>query len=448
MARAAGSDLPKVLVAKYLAKNGYQETLNQFLTETSLSRNIIEESSEIYEDLDEIIAERLEYNEHVINEKIQSLSINSGSENDKAKLSCLPSWNHKLNITGSINSSLSSLVIGSEFSKNDMPIVSTSNKELLIMDDDLDIKNVIESPTKPKSIIKLFGHINGTSYYYICDITGGIQLMDENFKIIKDGYSKLHSRLINNIKFQVASEKNKLYIASTGADNFLQLTLLDLSAADGMPSFKLIGKIKLLSLCTSLILLFDSKIGKPLVYVTRLNFSNIQCFIPNDGDLVLFYQIALNTTKFSTHQFDIRDMILYSNKEDKKSYLLAVTSHIPYARILVTELPDSGTVNQNISKITGIAAFYDQVLINMATQISQTNYSQPILRLLPDDQGLIIGIDTGIYAIDIKKQDSWLLKSINRDSVVKTLALSPTGSKLLATYADKGLYIWDINVHL
>ncbi|CCH60190.1 hypothetical protein TBLA_0C03890 [Henningerozyma blattae CBS 6284] len=462
------TDLTKVLVAQFLKKNGYTTTLKHFLTESFLPRTILDNNESdglIYEDLESIISDRVQYNEYMIHEKLQTLSINNDKNKDEPEsitikyAGILPSWDHNLKFSeinkGSI---LETLTINATFSENSQPILSTSNKQLVIKDANLQTVKFVESPTKPKSIIKLCGSIPWKNLNYACGIDGSFYLLDSNFNSIEKAIFKLHSRLISHIQFFVNAENNICYIATAGADNFVKLHTLSIfavSSSENKYIINTIGEIKILSMCLSLRLIQNNEENKttPLILITRTDYTHLLCYSVDDinvtkPSLELYYQIALNNTQFSTHSFNIRDMLVLPRKNGTNGYVALATSHIPFMRIIVVKLPKISSqedIKSNQSSITGISTFYKQIIINMATTIPQTSYSQPILKSLSLQNGLVVGNDEGLYAVDLLKQDSWKLNTIYDNSIVKSMDINRDQDKLIIAYTDKSIHLYDIN---
>lgn len=123
-----GIELTKVLVARFLRAQGYAEALGKYLKESGVQLSALDETR--YEELESIVAERIQYNEQGVNEQLKNASLNgSVVPIDRVRYS-VPSWNHSLEWKpiGSISETSQSLVIKSRFLADGLLGVSAADK--------------------------------------------------------------------------------------------------------------------------------------------------------------------------------------------------------------------------------------------------------------------------------------------------------------------------------
>ena len=130
--------------------------------------------------------------------------------------------------------------------------------------------------------------------------------------------------------------------------------------------------------------------------------------------LFINYYLELNSSQFSTHSFIVQDLDFINDK-----VLAVATSHIPYMRVILVEIPDDKENNEDLmgdTVISNIKTFYDKILSNIAAQISNNKLSQPIIRYCPMTSGLLLGkmevclqwiyfnMNLGLYKINCNSQ--------------------------------------------
>lgn len=438
----------QLLVARYLKENGFEESLAGFLKETSLSKHALLEVDHLNqdksEDLTTIIRERIEYNEYNVEEELRSLSLNNATDQpiDVAKFG-ITKWNHNVTWTAEAHITTSVLPLGSKFLNSNINkdiAVSIANKQLLIYKDRL---KKVKHTLKPKSVIKLFGSVDSisSSLNYACTMDGSLYLFSESATALENAY-RIHQRMVTHIHFiPIEPKKKEFLIVSTGMDQILKVSLLKIGSSCVDIHISEIDSIRLKSNCSSLACQYmNSQLS---MFLTRNDFTQIVCykFDPVNKKLNHDYSIALNNTQFSTHSFNVRDLTLINDR-----VLAVATSHIPYLRVLLVEVPSNHDSNPEPG-CSEVKTYYDKVLMNIATQITNSTLSQPIIKYLPISNGLLIGNDDGLFAMDLQNYDSWSLAdklNLSNPRIVKNIDVSPDGHNVICTFSNKSVYLWSI----
>lgn len=439
----------QLLVARYLKKRGLVDSLASFLKETSLSKTALLEDENLNindhldnsEDLVNIVKERIEYNEYNIEKKLQNLNLNNvGNDDINLREFGIQHWNHDVQWGSNKSITTKMLSLGSKFLDNGADIaISMANKQFLVYDNKLnEIKETISTP----SVIKLFGSVpnykqdSKSNLNYACTMDGTIYLFDKYETILNTHY-KLHQRMITHIDV-IPVDPNCYYIVSTGLDQMLKVSYLQLEES-GKFNLREIDNVKLNSNCSSLITQYSN--DKSLsIFLTRNDFTQISCYSLDNAkaNMIHKYYIALNNAQFSTHSFNVRGMTFINER-----VIAVVTSHIPYLRVILVEVPKIDKTNTTTEVIT----YYDKVLMNIATQISNSSLSQPLIKYLSKGNGLLIGNDDGLYVMDLFKYESWSLKGVLNfppHTIVKSIDISNDNNKIICTFADKSVHMWII----
>ena len=476
-ANVNGSEYINLLVAEYLKQNNYNDTLKNFLNEGNISANLVKaftndrKDEDNTENLQNIIHDRLQYNEYQITSKLNSFKLNDTLPDfsDLAK-PFIPSWDHSgLDfIHHAIESPPRGMVIYSNYStESGQLMLSTSNKEVHIYDKMLGYEGKLVSAEKQIGLVRLCGTFNDDMYYYTCGIDGSLSLYDDSKSMVKECNWKIHDRMITHINIMPTDDsKNLWYIITCGLDNFLKIHKL--AIINNGISVELLSKSKLLSpvtsfLVTSLKCNDNSKNTKPMIFISRSDHTRIMCFTLIYNQISLAYEIALNNAQFTTHSFNVRDMeVINTLKLDNKvnqltenSMIAVVTSHTPYMRLILINIPnhideDVESIMTNFKNSIQITnpttVYYDMIIWNMATEVPQDSYSQPILKTLPENRGLIVGSDVGIHAIDILKGESWFIEVDGNDKNIriKTLEISEKNNQIVAGLVNKSTHIYNI----
>ncbi|EDO18326.1 hypothetical protein Kpol_1039p75 [Vanderwaltozyma polyspora DSM 70294] len=453
----------KVLVAKYLKDQGYHTTLNDFIKDAELSVNLVDSCNDLVmgeESLRHLVQDRFHYNEHLISNKFNDLNLNDSMPKLSDSLKeILPSWEHaelQFNFSPLTNCP-SSLIIHSKYCHiTKQLMLSTSDKEVIIYDENL--TKIGELISERPSISKLCGSIDNDRLLYTCSIDGTFYLYTSNdFKSLECQNNKLHMRMISHLKIinNYKDIGNSWFVISCGLDNSLKIHVL--SKVNEIFQFKLLNECKLSSQVTSINvshLKYDEHTLIPLIFITRSEYTHILCYTFDNFSVSLLYQIALNDAQFTSHAFNIRDVLILNTISTElgdtilteNTMISVATSHTPYMRLLLATVPLDKF--DDLKGIDSGKTFYDKVILNMATEVAQNSYSQPIMKYLPQKKGIIIGTDNGIFAMDVRNGESWnLIKDQDKykEQRVKTLEVAPELNYVIAAMANKqtNLYYLD-----
>lgn len=468
-----------LLIAQFLKEQGLNETVNCLLRESVLPQNALTniDSDKIVDDkLIDIVNDRLEFNKFNIKSLLNGLQIDDNRQSIGGSDKCSPdkcsdlllqdgfrSWSHgkfKFDLVNQIdNSNDKGLIISTKFcvnkdtehddhAKKIQLAMTNSRKELVLYDSTL---NNIQKKMNLPTIVKLFGNILNTNYQFTCTLNGCIQIYQNIDKLNNFYEFKLHNRLITHIGFvEDVNDKDTnsiiLYVVTYGLDQNLKISKLTICAkpSDEKIELSLIDSVKLASHCNSLKVIQIE--NKPTIFVTRTDFTHVICYQLNSNmntaaKLENMYNIALNNAQFSTHAFNVLDTLLLLKK-----YLIIVTSHLPYMRILVVRLPDSSD-GENDSRST--KTYYDKIIKNISTEIPNNQFSQPIIKYVNDLNGIVIGNDKGLFALDLVKQESWCLNDkIDNypmdDPRIKDMDYNDENKTLVITFINKTVKLWEL----
>ncbi|CAI4063542.1 hypothetical protein SUVZ_07G3490 [Saccharomyces uvarum] len=461
-----------LLIAKYLKHNGLEDSLAAFIKETALPFSALEESKRSnsivgevpLESLQSIIQDRICYKKSSFQDRFKTLSVNDDlAPIDNAKYGIEP-WNYNLKFSLDLNLNKilpkDTLFISAKFIDDDKYLLlSSAAGELTIYDVERTTSKVLKVNEVVKGIVKLCGSIGSSGYHYVCPMNGSFYLLNKNFEFITDAVWKIHSRMITHIKICTFTESS-WFIISSGMDNLLKLSFLEVQ--DGKLLLKQLSEIKLASNCTSLNVIANDGNNdghtKFSVFLTRAEFTHIACYAISDSkSLVHSYNIALNNTEFSTYAFNIRDAIVadfvHSDGEDvikqaQSSMLVVATSHKPYMRLILVEIPMEMDHSESMESGATPKTYYDKVLRNFATEISQDDFSLPILQKLKTSNGILVGNDGGMYSIDLMNGDSRILKipdgAKSLRNRIKCMDVSGDQMRVVAGTSNKYMYMLNI----
>lgn len=406
----------KVLVAQYLDSHGYQESLVNFLRESHLPRKAL--LQEHGETLEAILDERIKFVEQGIANKLTRLTLN-----EPVDVSHLPliSWDHRLQFEKlELGDRTIDLAVDTKVGSEKL-LLSTSGREVKLYDSaSLQLSSALEA-SKTSGLLRPCGSFGQTDYYYACGLDGMLNVYNS-----KGGSAlfshKVHRRVTSHA--QVCTFDNHWwYFVSCGLDNQLKVHRIQLDPF----KIELCAESKIPSACSALQI--SSGQEKIMVYLTQTEFTNVTCYeiATNTSVLNQKYQLALNGAQFTPHAFQVRDM-KYLPRENA---LLVATSHIPYMRLLVVQVPQE-------KEEAGI--FYDKVTRDLATEVLQDNYSQPLLGVLPSNSGVIVSGNEGLYAIDIAKGDSWHLNTFPKGRV-KCFDVNDSNGLIVIGFVDRRIYV-------
>ncbi|CCE93162.1 uncharacterized protein TDEL_0F03510 [Torulaspora delbrueckii] len=433
----------KALIAKYLNDNGHKSTLELFLGDCGLSMSDVKDVGQTFdENLETIVSERVAYaegNKDLVNKiRLEEKALPIDAET--------PSWNHDAKFEPvPLDVDKKALIIGANFcNPQDSLLLSFADKTKWFYGPQWDLKDKNFGSEFNLGAVRFCGAVRSCvrephDTFYMCTLDGTFHFWSQYEK----GSHKLHQRLITHLQFLKAPGEDTLYIVSCGMDNCLNVHEWNPRIHQ---SIKLLSAEKLQSSCTSLQVASDGY--RPLIFISRADYTHLLCFALENRthSMRLVYKIALNNAQFSTHSFNVRDMAFIGEHDSigtpvvtNSSVLLIATSHIPYMRLLVVKIPPEIAGDKD-------TVFYDKVLRNMPTEIEQDSYSEPILKTLPEGNGVLVGDSKGLYALDILNGDSWLLDlpGFSQGSRVKCMDINKSGTKLVLGLADKTVRAYNI----
>ncbi|CUS21892.1 LAQU0S04e03224g1_1 [Lachancea quebecensis] len=444
MTQSTVDRLTQILVAQYLAKNAHEASLSQFLQETGLPRSAVEAAE--YEALEKVVAERVEYNESALASQLAQNSLNNAMP-ELDPCFGVRAWDYtQRSVTIPMEKKPTSMAIDVQFGAGAGPLVgyltaSTAARTVSFYDRDLHVLRELQSTS---GVVKKCGVLAGSSFYYTCGFDGSICVYNASFE--RTLQHQLHARIITDIQFFQVEGRARYLCFSCGLDNYVRLHSLDLDSL----SVELHDSYKLITPCTSFQLAQEPVQKLPLLLLTRLDFSHILVLGARDGKLMEVSKIAMNSAQFSAHSFNARSICLLnlqkatdsmgSNKHlvpiQKGTMVAVATSHTPFMRLILLEMPDFSNLCEFNDANPEI--YYDKVLRNMTTTIAQDQFSQPIVKAFPHASGLLVGCDSGIYAVDLSNCDTW--QTVPGDKRVK--ALDVCDNRIAASYAGGDLEVW------
>lgn len=460
-------ELTKILVGQYLARHGYCSTLERYLGECGISLSQLDETR--YDKLEAIVSERIQFNEHALREQLNKLKLNSTISSIHPRY-LIPVWDHSLHWKRleSVPKCFSTLMINAKFFSDDEVMTSFADKTLKKINISTGIVSKVQTG---QGIVKNFGKISRTKFY-TCTIEGTLTIYD----IVSENTweFKLPKRAVSFVK--VLKQSDEVFCFYCGLDNTLNVCSVSLDTS----SLKELDQFSLLSSCTCIDIALDAD-DNTVIFLTRQDFTQIMTFKLIDNKLVEMSAIALNSAQFSTHSFNVSNMLLFSfdphyasegsdiHRITASTFLVVTTTHTPYMRLIVVEVPDFRTdvtpteksgskiagpniLNEFMSPNTSVSTVapvvmqktvcYDKILQNIATSIPQDSYSQPILKPVIVLGGFAVGADDGIFAVDLRTSESWLIKETAGNGRIKTMDFYKDSA--CAAFTNKNFVAWKI----
>ncbi|KAM3162039.1 LisH domain-containing protein [Lachancea thermotolerans] len=444
MTQSTVDRLTQILVAQYLAKHAHEASLSQFMQETGLPRSAVEAAE--YETLETLVAERVEYNESALANQLAQNSLNDAMPELDPRFG-VRAWDYTQHAAAMpLERKPPSMTIDLQFGTGAGPLAgylsaSTAARTVNFYDRDLRVLRELQSTS---GVVKKCGVLAGSSFYFTCGFNGSICVYNASFERVLE--HQLHARIVTDIQFFQVGDSARFLCFSCGLDNHVKLHSLDLDSS----SAELYDSFKLITPCTSFQLVQEPVQKCPLLLLTRLDFSHIIVLGVRGGELVEMSRIAMNSAQFSAHSFNARSMCLLNLQQTtdptstnkhlvpvQKGTMIAVaTSHTPFMRLILLEMPDFSELSQFSDANPKI--YYDKILRNMATTIAQDQFSQPIVKAFLHACGLVVGCDSGIYAVDLSNCDTW--QAVPESKRVK--ALDVCDNRIAASYAGGDLEVW------
>ncbi|CAR26220.1 hypothetical protein ZYGR_0H00270 [Zygosaccharomyces rouxii] len=410
------TEYAKVLIAQYLDSHGYQESLVNFLKESDLPRKaLLQENGET---LETILYERIKFAEHRVANRLARLTLNEPIDVTHLPI---PSWDHSLQFKElKLNDRIIDLTVDAGVGSEKL-LISTSNREVKVYDTNSLEPSASLEGNKTSGLLKPCGSLGKTGYHYACGLDGMLNVYDSNGGTPVNSY-KIHRRVTTHARSCTIDGQSWFFI-SYGLDNYLKIHRIQFDTL----GVELWAECKIPSACTALdIAIVQDRI---LIYLAQTEFTHVTCYEVTTSIPALNqkYQLALNGAQFTPHAFQIRDMKYVPSE----NILLVATSHTPYMRLLVVQIPREEETS---------GPLYDKVIRDMATEVPQDNYSQPSLGILPSNSGVIVSSNEGIYAIDIAKGDSWHLNAFPKRRV-KCLVVNDSNGLIAVGFADRTTHI-------
>lgn len=414
----------KILVANYLHENGYSKTLAHFCRDSGVTPQAGAIDAE-HESLRDIVRERMEFNEQALTQRLRDLALYD--TRDAGTISPAPPWDHtrKIRSRRALDEFVGSgaLVLDMQFDAHGKILAITTNKREIAL---VDLENwqllahntPAAGSSALRSVARKIGFIQ-SKYVYTCAMDGSLALFDHSLQPASHDPFQLHDRVITFIK--VIEISGTIYFVSNGLDNLLKIHTL--SSTDNMTLRKL-AEIKLTSPCSALVAYQDSQTITICLSKSHSTHVSLYNFSLRSKELMHYANIALNSGQFSTHAFDIRDMTL--TKYGNKKVIAVTTSHQPYMRIILADIPP---ITQELR------TYYDKILRNIATNISQDSLSTPVVQYSEFLNGLLVGADEGIYAIDLHSAKSWLFDDSTKR--LKCLVLHSETKQMTTSSSNK-----------
>ncbi|QLL32062.1 hypothetical protein HG536_0C02310 [Torulaspora globosa] len=427
----------RILVARYLREHGFKDTLKAFSRECSQSFQEFTDEQAYVEPLEKIVSERIAFAGKEVAEQLKRLAVEDPV--DAGYQDVVRFHNARFRPVESIVGK-TSLAIGAHFCGiEDSLFLSYADRMVDRYDGRWRLEDKLDVSQEKFGAVKLCGTILDSQIYYFCGLDGSfVAYEDAGPKL----HCRLHERMVTHIQFFTLESGKSWLIVSCGLDNCLRVHRL--VATRNSIWLESIASEKQLSACTSL--LVASQSSEVLAFVTRADHTHVLCYriAYDDHKLVLSYRIALNTAEFSTFSFNARDMVFVGQKDKDGTpvvgegcSLLVATSHVPYMRLIQVEIP--------LQVKDPTSTLYSQIIRNVPTEVEQDTYSEPILKLVPYSNEVLVGNSSGVYATCILTGRSRLLDlPVPRGSRVKCLDVSRDGRKLIVGLADKTVAAFDV----
>lgn len=418
------SGYAKVLVAQYLDSHGYRDSLVNFLREAQVPHKAL--SQEHSENLESILDERIKYAEHRVADKLTQLTLNEPI--DLTSNLPMPSWDHRLQFEQrKLDDNLNELAVDVKIESQEL-LLSTSKKEVRLYDTTSLKPNGLLEGSKTSGLLKPCGLLGQTGYHYACGLDGTLNIYSTRNGGSTKSY-KIHRRVTTHAEVCIVDDNRSCFFVSCGLDNYLKIHRIQFETLE----IELWAEYKIFSACSALQVAHVK--DSILIYLAQTEFTYITSFEVSTSTQALEqkYQLALNSAQFTPHAFQIRDMKYLIDE----NILLVATSHMPYMRLLVVQVPQCP---QEEEKENTSGLLYNNVIRNMVTEVPQNNYSRPLLGILPGNSGVIVSSNEGIYAVDIAKGDSWQLNEFPKIRV-KCMATDDSSGLISIGFANKAIYV-------
>lgn len=409
-------------VAKYLAENGYLETLRAFEAECG---NLISKDVPVDESLEDVIADRLRYLS--ITEKASSLFdwvLDPALQTIKDTQ--LKPWLAPYPRAKTAVGPVGELVVDSallELNGRNYALLATSGRALVVIDL-LSGACVGRNEKVLGNVVVRTLAVAGNTIL-LCGMDGKVRAgtLGEQYEFVSRSETQIHPRLVTEIK--VVEWRLEFYLVSMGWDFFVKVFSVKngILAAVGSPC-------KLAHQGTSMdAVVYEDKlyvaVGKKditLMDVVAMEFG---------GDLQVEYQIALNDAEFSAAGFTPTCVRLFYNGTGVPLVAVA-TSHEPYMRLVLVSLKNVGLAEHKILR--------NQILANINTFSPQDKFSAADIGWRADGSGLwIAGEDGVIRGLDVALEKV-VVELTGHDGRIKLVCYG--ADVLVSCGTDREVYRW------
>lgn len=429
----------ELLIADYLRRKGLYNTLRSFEADIGVSTN----NTIKYEPLEHIVQDRIRYLEH----DIFKPKTNDTLVDNKVFQQWVEPTVEEFKELGVhelvIHISISDFKIDDGLIKKVLFVTSSDKKLSLI---DLETNELIKVfDGLHKSVGKCAYGINGSNRFLSCGMDGLIKLFEfvnGEAKFISE--TQLHRRIITDLKLWVDENNNDVYIFSIGWDLQLKISIIKDSGIEIISNFKLLSNATSVSLSE-----FNSK---PILFLTRLDSTQLSLFTFQISRLFEISRISLNDAEFSTHGFTPVSISISSKKIADTTLIAIGTSHIPYMRLIILTLPDLIPLISDLydelpkeQHLTSTPIHRGHILVNYNTLAPQDKYSTGVVCWRIDNSGIWISGDDGIIrGIDLKNGE--IVKELGKghDKRIKCMIIDELNSKeiIISSGIDKHLNYW------
>lgn len=417
--------LTNTLVAEYLRRHGYTDTLQSF------ESHVGQQQSLKYEPLEKIIKDHSTYLDHQL-----LLQAQPGSA-DRSTIP-FPRW------TPGAPTRATAVSEGLVIHLSHGVINGVDVVFLCRVDKSLTVLNAITAEVirsykgLHNSVIKLCVPLRH-NLILTCGMDGTVKLVEfhDDVFMVK-AQCQIHQKLI--IDLQIFATETEILIFSISWDQKLKMHSLKDT------TFAFISEIQLLSTPTALkVLSYDDS---PVVLVTRMDSSQIS-YLTATSTLVEISRVALNDSEFS--QFGFSPMCITSSSHELRpdTRIVVGTSHSPLMRLIVTSPPSALFATDLAEKmeslsINSVNVEYGKIIKNLSTTSPQDKFSHALISYRADGSGIWIFSDDGnVRGIDLST--GFEIESDGHKGRFKhalTYKVSKGTEMLISCGVDKSVMIW------
>jgi hypothetical protein len=420
------------LIAHFLAKNEYGETLKQFEKEHGQH---IEPSTlpGTHETLEAIIADRINFLE--LEKRTQQLNLDFVLDehiqriiDEKITNWPTPSPHRAHRLDHSLG-----LIVSMSYTEGKI-YLSTNNMKFAIVDAatkkvEYEASNVI-GRVVIKSIVSL-----GNGKLLLVGMNGKISLCkyDTSFEILQE--VQAHKRLVVDAKTMTVN--NRQFVVSLGWDSLLKVLEIVADTIKSISEITITGQASCIGVVE-----YD---GSLIVVVGKEENTMLDVLSLTNDKLVMQYKLSLNDAEFSSTSFSPRSIDI-KNMGSSAPLVAVGTSHEPYMRLIVVTLSPIVATPEEPIPIKRM-----QIVKNLTTMSPQDKYSKAVIfwrKAVPNHaEGVwIIGDDGIVRGIDLRN-DKVVVEFPAHDGKIKNGAVEIHDSSelLITTGIDKEITLWTID---